>query len=654
MTVLHLLLTAVLQQPTAAPAAAIPSGVADTSPFRRLALPAPNEFRSGSGAPGPRYWQQRVNYTITATLDTATHTVSGRETIRYTNHSPDSLRYVWFQTDQNIYATGSRGSFINPADARWSAGDFRGGYTISGLVALRGAEPGHGDTPLRRTPLATTPNGTTLRADLDRPLPPGGSVTMELTFSFQVPEHGSDRMGRERFPEGWLYEIAEWFPRLAVYDDVRGWNTEQYLGQGEFYLEYGDIDFALTVPRNFIVAGSGTLLNPLEVLTATQRQRLTRARTSDSTVAIVTVAEAGQAASRPSGVSSTLTWRFSAKNVRDVAWAAAPNFVWDASGWNGILMQSYYPPEADPDWYNSTVYVRHTIKHYSEKWFRYPYPTAINVAGPVGGMEYPMIVFCSHRAGAERRALFGVTTHELGHQWFPMVVGSNERLYAWQDEGFNTFINIYSGRAFYSGDVPGARGQADQWAAFAVTGRDVPPMLPADRVPRPLLGQAAYNKPATGLYLLRHQILDDSSRFDAAFREYIRRWAFKHPTPADFFRSMEDGLGEDLSWFWRGWFYRSDVVDLAVDSVTITADSAGTKTARTYLSSPGQLPMPVDLTFTFADSSSVLARLPVEIWYLGNHYMDLRRVPGELVRVEIDARHGIPDVRRENNVWVKH
>ena len=652
MTVLHLLLTVVLQQPTAAPTA-IPSGVADTSPFRRLVLPAPNEFRSGSGAPGPRYWQQRVNYTITATLDTTTHTVSGRETIRYTNHSPDSLRYVWFQTDQNIYATGNRGSFINPADARWSAGDFRGGYTISGLAALRGTEPGHGDTPVRRTPLATTPNGTTLRADLDRPLPPGGSVTMELTFSFQVPEHGSDRMGRERFPEGWLYEIAEWFPRLAVYDDVRGWNTEQYLGQGEFYLEYGDIDFALTVPRNFIVAGSGTLLNPLEVLTATQRQRLTRARTSDSTVAIVTVAEAGQAASRPSGVSPTLTWRFSAKNVRDVAWAAAPNFVWDASGWNGILMQSYYPPESDPDWHNSTVYVRHTIKHYSEKWFRYPYPTAINVAGPVGGMEYPMIVFCSHRAGAERRSLFGVTTHELGHQWFPMVVGSNERLYAWQDEGFNTFINIYSGRAFYGGDVSGARGQADQWAAFAVTGRDVPPMLPADRVPRPLLGQAAYNKPATGLYLLRHQILDDSSRFDAAFREYIRRWAFKHPTPADFFRSMEDGLGEDLSWFWRGWFYRSDVVDLAVDSVTVIADSAGTKTARTYLSSPGQLPMPVDLTLTFADSSSVSARLPVEIWYLGNHYVDQRRVPGELVSVEIDARHGIPDVRRENNVWVK-
>ncbi len=648
MTVLHLFLAAVVQQPTT-----IPIGVADTSPFRRLSLPAPTEYRTGAGAPGPRYWQQHVNYTIAATLDTATHTVSGRETIRYTNHSPDSLRYVWFQTDQNIYAAGSRGSFINPADARWSAGGFRGGYTITGLAAVRGAEPGHGDTPVRRAPLATTANGTTLRADLDRPLPPGGSVTMELTFSFQVPEHGSDRMGREQFPEGWLYEIAEWFPRLAVYDDVRGWNTEPYLGQGEFYLEYGDIDFALTVPRSFIVAGTGTLLNPLEVLTATQRSRLVRARGSDSTVAIVSTAEAGQASTRPAGSSPTLTWRFSAKNVRDVAWAAAPNFVWDASGWDGILMQSYYPPQANADWHNSTVYVRHTIKHYSEKWFHYPYPTAINIGGPVGGMEYPMIVFCSDHAGADRRSLFGVTTHELGHQWFPMIVGSNERLYAWQDEGFNTFINIYSGRAFYSADLPGARGQADQWAAFAATGHDVPPMLPADRIPRQFLGQAGYNKPATGLYLLRHEILSDSTRFDAAFREYIRRWAFKHPTPADFFRSMEDGLGEDLSWFWRGWLYRSDVVDLAVDSVTVTTDSSGARTARTYLSSPGQLPMPVDLTFTYADSTTESVRLPVEVWYLGNRYVDVRPIPRDLIKVEIDTAHAIPDVRRGNDVWVK-
>jgi len=656
MIAVPLLLAAVLQQPAApqpppqAPApAAIPAGVGDTSPFRRLALPAPNELRTGSGAPGPRYWQQRVSYSIRAALDTATHTVSGRETIRYTNRSPDSLRYVWFQVDQNIYREDSRGGFINPADARFAARGFQGGYTITGLAVVRGTEAGHGDTPVRKAPLASTRNGTMLRADLDRALPPGGSVTMELAFSFQVPEHGSDRMGREHFPEGWLYEIAEWFPRLAVYDDVRGWNTEQYLGQGEFYLEYGDIDFALTVPRNFIVAGGGTLVNPLEVLTADQRRRLTRARGADSTVAIVARQEAGSATTRPAGASPTLTWRFAAKNVRDVAWAAAPNFIWDASGWEGILMQSFYPPQANPDWSNSTAYVRHTIRHYSEKWLRYPYPTAINVAGPVGGMEYPMIVFCGRRAGG--RGLFGVTTHELGHQWFPMIVGSNERLHAWQDEGFNSFINIYSGLTFYRDSIPRGRGTADQWARFAASGRDVPSMLPADRIPGPLLGQAAYNKPATGLYLLRHQIVDDTSRFDAAFREYIRRWAFKHPTPADFFRSMEDGLGEDLSWFWRGWFYRTDIVDLAVDSVTTPADSTGARTARVYLSSPGPLPMPLDLTLTYADSSTETIRLPVEIWYLGNHFTALRPIARDLVKVEIDAGHGLPDVRRANNVW---
>ena len=245
MTVLHLFLAAVVQQPTT-----IPIGVADTSPFRRLSLPAPTEYRTGAGGPGPRYWQQHVNYTIAATLDTATHTVSGRETIRYTNHSPDSLRYVWFQTDQNIYTAGSRGSFINPADARWSAGGFRGGYTITGLSAVRGAEPGHGDTPVRRTPLATTANGTTLRADLDRPLPPGGSVTMELTFSFQVPEHGSDRTGGSSFPKGGCTKSPQWYPRdWPCTTTCAAGIPSRTSGKGEFYLEYGDIDFAVTVPR---------------------------------------------------------------------------------------------------------------------------------------------------------------------------------------------------------------------------------------------------------------------------------------------------------------------------------------------------------------------------------------------------------------------
>jgi len=641
---------AALQQPAAPPPAPpqpppLPPQVGDSSPFRRLALPTPTLLREGSGRPGPRYWQQRADYSIRVALDTATHTVSGAETIRYLNNSPDTLAYLWLQLDQNIYRANSRGAAVNPTDARFAGRGFEGGYTIDYVRVVRRFGQAVG-----RAPVTATVNGTMMRVELDRPLPPGQGTGLELGYRFEVPEHGSDRMGRERLPGGWLYEIAQWYPRVAVYDDVRGWNTEQYLGQGEFYLEYGDFDVSITVPRSFVVAATGTLLNPVEVLTTTQRARLTRALRSDATVAIIASTEAGQPATRPAGASPMLTWRFSAKHVRDVAWAAAPNFIWDASGYAGALIQSFYPPEANADWARSTEYARHSIKHYSEKWLRYPYPTAINVAGPVGGMEYPMIVFCSHRAGG--RSLFEVTTHELGHQWFPMIVGNNERLYAWMDEGFNTFMNIYSQLAFYRDTAAPARGNAAPWAKFAATGLDQPPMLAADRVNPRLLGQVEYDKPATGLYLLRHHILDDTTRFDAAFREYIRRWAYRHPTPADFFRTMEDALGEDLSWFWRGWFYRTDVLDQAIDSVRTRADSSGTW-AWIFLSSPGSLPCPVDLRLSYAGGDTADVRLPVEVWLRGNRYAYARKVPGEVVRAEIDPGQNFPDVRRENNVWVK-
>ena len=638
----------VLQQSPPAPPTPLPPQVGDTSPFRRLELPTPSLVREGSGRPGPRYWQQRADYAIRATLDTASHSLRGDETIRYGNNSPDTLRYIWLQLDQNLFADGSRGAALNPPGTRFAGGGFVGGYTIDYVKAVR-----RGAQAVRRASLVTTVNGTVMRVDLDQALPPGGVVSLEIAYSFQIPEHGGDRMGREQFPGGWLYELAQWYPRLAVYDDVRGWNTDQYLGQGEFYLEYGDFDVALTVPASFVVAATGTLLNPAEVLTPTQRARLATALKSDTTVPIIAKSEVGRSFTRPRspGASPTLTWRFSAKNVRDVAWAAAPNFIWDASGWQGVLLQSFYPPEANADWARSTEFARHSIKHYSEKWFRYPYPTAINVAGPVGGMEYPMIVFCSHRSGG--LGLFGVTTHELGHEWFPMIVGSNERLYMWQDEGFNTFINIYSTRTFFP-DVSWDRdrGNAQAWAQFVRSGRDEPPMLSADRVDPTLLGQIDYTKPATGLYLLRHYVLADTTRFDAAFREYIRRWAFRHPTPADFFRTMEDALGEDLSWFWRGWFYRTDVIDQAVDSVRTRSDSGGT-TALVYLASPGGLPMPVDLRLTLASGAVETVRLPVEIWYRGNRYAYARRLAADLVKVEIDPAMNLPDVRRENNVWEK-
>ncbi len=655
---LAVLAITMLQQPLPVPRSSAP--IQDTSIFRRLDLPAPNRLRTGTGAPGPDYWQQRVDYTIRVSLDPATHRVSGDETIHYANNSPDTLRYLWLQLDQNMFRRESRGSFLFPDDARFGGGGFDGGMVVSEVAAVRGPagrpRAGAAVPPPARAALATLVNGTLMRVDLDQPLPPRTAVDVAMRFMFDVPEHGADRMGRERFAEGWLYEVAQWYPRLCVYDDIRGWNTEQYLGQGEFYLEYGDFDYSVTVPRGFVVAGTGTLENRAEVLTPEQVRRLDVALHSDTTVAIVASREVGTPAARPEGVSPTLTWRFRAHNVRDVAWAAAPNFVWDASGWNGILMQSFYPPSADSIWRRSTEMVRHSIKHYSEKWFPYPWPTAININGPVGGMEYPMIVFCRNRTNL--RGLFGVTTHELGHEWFPMTVGSNERLYAWMDEGFNSFINIYSGITYWNQPLAtGARGGAEQWAAFVRTGYDQPMMLPADRTQPTLLGQTDYNKPATGLYLLRHAILDDSTRFDFAFHEYIRRWAFRHPTPADFFRSMEDALGEDLSWFWRGWFFRTDRVDLAVDSLQSRPDTAasgsagGTFASRIFLSSPGTLPMPVDLRLTYADGSSDRMRLPIEIWYLGNRYILVRQLPKQLIRVEVDPNQMFPDVNRENNAW---
>src|SRR5947209_10006490 len=319
-----------LQQPTPAPAPTRPAGlppqVADTSPFGRVVLRSATMLLDGLGRPGRRDWQQRADYTIHATLDTTTHTIAGSETIRYANNSPDTLRYLWLQLDQNLYKANSRGAALNPTDARFAGRGIEGGYTIGYVRAVRRAGQAAG-----RIPLARTENGTMLRVDLDRPLAPGGRAELELGYSFEVPEHGSDRMGREQFPAGWLYEVAQWYPRVAVYDDVRGWNTEQYLGQGEFYLEYGDFDVAITVPRSFVVAATGTLLNPTEVLTAGERARLAQALKSDTTVAVIAKTEVGQAFTRPVGGAPTRTWHYSAKTVRDGAWAAAPNFIWHAS-----------------------------------------------------------------------------------------------------------------------------------------------------------------------------------------------------------------------------------------------------------------------------------------------------------------------------------
>ncbi|HEV7990890.1 MAG TPA: M1 family metallopeptidase, partial [Gemmatimonadaceae bacterium] len=518
------------------------SGVGDTSIFAPLELHAPNEYRSASGAPGPKYWQNRADYAIKATLDTTAKTLRGSLRMRYTNNSPDTLRYIWMQVEQNAFKDKSLNSYIFPQESRFGARGFEGGDVIEQFDQVLGGA--------RRVAVKRRPNETVMKVDLAEPLAPGRSATFDVAWHFLIPEHGADRMGRD----GPLYELAQWYPRVNVYDDVHGWNTEPYLGQGEFYLEYGDYTVDITVPAGYIVASTGTLVNPSAVLTPTQIARLAQAAKSATTVNIVTLDEIRSGAARPKTSASTLTWRFMAKNVRDVAWAASPEYIWDASGWNGILAQAFYRPSAIEPWKDAADQTRMSLDEYSTRWFKYPWPQMSAVEGPISGMEYPMLVM--EAKSDDKYDLYNVVTHEIGHNWFPMLVGSNERVYMWQDEGFNTFINTFSEAKRYpeKGDQMTRALQERQLIEQVMKqGADVPIDIPADRINPQLLGIAAYIKPSVGLQLLRQEIMGPAA-FDDAFRTYIQRWAFKHPTPSDFYRTMEDVGGKRLDFFWREWF----------------------------------------------------------------------------------------------------
>ena len=634
--------------------------VADTGIFSPLPWPPGNEIRRPDGRPGRGYWQQRVDYRIRATLDTLAKRLSGTEVIHYTNNSPDTLRFLWLQLDQNLFRPGSTGSLLFAPESRFAGAGFEGGFEIDSISqctlpstkqaqrskaaaakARRRARATADSLPrCPSTQLRTRVDETMMYLDLGNPIPPGGSTALELSYRFNIPEHGADRMGRD----GSLYQIAQWYPRLAVYDDVHGWNTDQYLGQGEFYLEYGNIEYEITVPAGYIVAGTGVLQNPSDVLTSTQRQRLGAALKSDTTIRIVTGPELASGAARPAR-NGSLTWRFKAENVRDAAWAASPEYLWDATGWEGVLTQAFYRPGAIETWKDAAKMSRYSIEEYSTQWFSYPYPQISAVEGPVSGMEYPMVAM--EARGDSGADLYSVLTHEIGHMWYPMIVGSDERRYAWMDEGFDTFINTFSEEGYWKRDDSLARERERR----LVVGVDQLPtaqpiMTPANRYKTgDNLLSLAYVKPSIALLTLRNKVLGPQV-FDTAFREYTRRWAFKHPQPADFFRTIEEISGRDLAWFWRSFFYTTAALDQSVEGVK--QDSVGSQVTLVNL---GDAVMPVELELGYEDGGTDQLKLPVEIWYGGSRYVYQTKPGKTIVSARVNPDGTLPDAVPTNDLW---
>jgi hypothetical protein len=607
-----------------AAALAVPGHSQTASP---LPLPAPTPYRTGSGRPGPAYWQQRADYRISATLDTATHELRGRELIRYTNNSPDALPYIWMFLEQNICSPAGITEKLDQPPLRFlgstfdfSCKGFRGGVTLE-HVRTGGQE------------VRPAVHGTTMRIDLPRALAPGRTLALDIGWRFTVPPYGAGRMGRD----GSLYQIAQWYPRLVVYDDVRGWNHEPYIGAGEFYLEYGSFDVSLTLPSNYTVAATGMLRNPETILTPEQRSRLAKARASAEPVAIITGPEAGKV-----GIPSrTATWRFTADSVRDFAFAAGSQLRWDASGYKGALVHTLYRPSA-PEWEEANKMVREALQYFSEQWYPYPYSHIASVEGPIEGMEYPMITFDPRAPSREER--HWVLAHELGHQWMPMIVGTNERLYPWMDEGFNTFIDLAAATKYFAGTPYGDSIEVHPLHLYpdhAIAGQEQP------LITRPVevkdLFWTGYQKPALMMQTLRYEVLG-KDRFDAAFRAYLRAWAYKHPTPADFFRLMRDASGMDLDWFWRDWVFTTARLDQAVDSIGKAGDAE-----KVFLSSRGSMTLPLEMDLAFTDGSTERVRLPVEMWNQGPRFAYRLRSAKEVRRVVIDPRRVLPDTDRANN-----
>ncbi|MGN6249805.1 MAG: M1 family metallopeptidase [Ginsengibacter sp.] len=606
-----------------------------------------NEFRGADGSPGPAYWQNRADYLIHASIDTTDFKVSGTVNIQYTNNSPHNLSYLWLQLEQNLYKENSLGALSEPEGGlSYGPKDFTGGYTIKTVDIKENGSWYKANYIIDDTRMQVIPSKAVAAK--------GGKIELKISYEFKIPKYGVDIMGRTKTSNGWICEVAQWYPRMEVYDDVNGWNNLPFLGAGEFYLEYGDFDVYLSVPWNQLVVASGQLQNPADVLTATEIERLKRASGSDKTVQIITPAEVGATKTRPVH-SGMLTWHYKIKNSRDFSWACSRAFIWDAAKTNlpdgrHPLAMAVYPIESNgiDGWSRAAEYLKFSMEFYSKFWhFNYPWPNAVTVAGDVGGMEYPGIVFCSQRA--KKGGLFGVTTHEIGHSWFPMIVGSDERRYAFMDEGFNTFQNYYSHKEFNNGEYASHGSPVDGIMNRFKQESNQPILTYADRINEHDLGYLAYSKPAAGLYLLREVVLGHE-RFDMAFKTYVHRWAYRHPKPEDFFRTMNDASGSDLNWFWKGWFYNNWKLDQAVTDVSYK-DNDPAKGAIITIVNKDKLVMPVKLKITMKDGSSDSISLPFQIWERTGEFRVPYHSKTMIDSVTLDPDQMLPDIDRTNNTW---
>jgi hypothetical protein len=618
-----------------------PSAAVPVTDAYRAALA--NGTRSADGRPGPRYWTQRVRYRIEAELDPASTELRGRERITYFNRSPDTLRTAVLNLYQNIFAPGSIRNRYVPV--------FGGGVTLT-RVAVGGVELADSTAQTTGFPAGVgyAVRGTLGHLRLPAAILPGDSAVFEVAWHHKVPPKGAFRTGWEDALGGRAFVVGQWYPQIAAYDDVRGWDDTPYLGDGEFYLDYGDFDVALTLPQQWLVGATGTLGNPEQVLSPATRARLATVMGGPGGF-VAGPAESAARTATAAGTGGRVTWRFRAENVRDFAFAASNVYRWEVAhaqvpGEGGtarsVPVHVLYRPGA-PGWEQAGRYGAHAVTFLSGRLAPYPYPQVTVAEGPIGGMEYPMMVFIPRPAKAED--LQSVIAHEVGHEWFPMMVGSDEASYAWMDEGINSYYEELAVADFYPGSQP---WKTDLAAYLRTAGKDneVPLMRHTDLVsPYGARTLAAYTKPAVVLRALGGVVGD--SVLARAMRTYVREWSFKHPQPWDFFRTVERVSGRDLSWFWEPWWFRTATLDQAISSVE-TVDGG----VRVTLRDLGGIPMPTTVTVTSGDAGTTAMDVPVEMWIFGGPEVTVS-VPamGTVTRVEIDAAHRFPDVDRANNVW---